>query len=152
MSHRLPIPLRLLTTRPGSSTIAVVVLALGTGLVTAMFSAMNTVLWRPLPYAEPATLVALHETTSTGARTGVALPTLDDWRSRARSFVASAGYVSRTYLAGGAVRAHGTAAVRRGGRPLEGNHHHHAPLTPRANDGHKGHPVLVGWLARGAHH
>ncbi len=88
----------MLCRQPGSVITTVAVLALGTGIVTAMYSAIDSVLWRPLPYSEPASLVTLHETTSTGVRTRVALRTLEDWRERARSFTAVAGYTSRTYL------------------------------------------------------
>ncbi len=101
MTLRLPTPWRRLCTHSASSNATIAVLALGTGMVTAMFSAIDTVLWQPLPFDDPDRLVTLHETTANGARTRVALLTLDDWRTRGRgqSFASLAGYSARTYLA-----------------------------------------------------
>jgi putative ABC transport system permease protein len=55
--------LRALTKRPVFALIAIVTLALGIGLNTAMFSLMNSIFLRPLPFADSASLVRIYRTT-----------------------------------------------------------------------------------------
>ncbi len=76
---------RTLLMQPGFTVIAVLTLALGIGANTAIFSVVNAVLLRPLPYPEPERLVYLNET-SGGVDQSIALPDYFDWRNDAKSF------------------------------------------------------------------
>jgi predicted permease len=60
--------IRLMRRRPGFTCVAVLMLGLGIGANTAMFTMLNTILFRPLPFTEPDRLVALvDEYRKTGA-------------------------------------------------------------------------------------
>jgi len=78
--------IRMLVKNPGFSAVAVLTLALGIGANTAIFSAVNAVLLRPLPYADPHRLVLLNEETKQLSGMSVAWPNYVDWRDQNRSF------------------------------------------------------------------
>ena len=84
--------LRLLAKNPGFSAVAVVALALGIGANTAIFSVVNGVLLRPLPYGDPDRLMHVSETSPEFATMSVAYPNFVDWKDQSRSFAGLAAY------------------------------------------------------------
>ena len=82
--------LRSLAKNPGFTTIAVLALALGIGANTAIFSVVNGVLLRPLPYQDPARLVELSERSSDFNTMSVAYLNFQDWREQSHSFTSMA--------------------------------------------------------------
>jgi putative ABC transport system permease protein len=79
--------IRTLTRNLAFSVVAVVTLALGIGANTTMFTVVNGVLLRPLPYPEPDRLLMLWEKQlSDGSLQPVAPANFVDWREQSHSF------------------------------------------------------------------
>ena len=79
---------RALRKSPGFTAIAALTLALGVGATTAIFSVVNAVMLRPLPFTEPDRLVRIWESNvERGWPTfAVSHPNFLDWRSQSRAF------------------------------------------------------------------
>src|ERR1044071_1632883 len=77
---------RMLRKQPGFTLIAVLTLALGIGANTAIFSVVNAVLLRPLPFAEPERLVWLWDTIPQLPTAPTSLPEFLDWKGQNQSF------------------------------------------------------------------
>ena len=93
---------RTLARAPLFTAMAAATLALGIGANTAIFSVINTVLLKPLPYHEPERLVRFEEGRA-DFRLNISYPNFLDWRARARSFAGMAVFnaFGRTLIADG---------------------------------------------------
>lgn len=90
---------RTLRKQPGFTLVAVLTLALGVGACTAIFSVVNAVLLRPLPYPEPERLVTpVGEKNDPRARANVSYPDFQDWRDQTQALEAIAAYNSSSML------------------------------------------------------
>ncbi|MCI0490833.1 MAG: ABC transporter permease [Blastocatellia bacterium] len=79
--------IRMLIKKPGYTAVALVALVIGIGANTAIFSVVNAVLLRPLPYADPDRLVVVYSAEQRGERSlSVCYPDFLDWRDQNSSF------------------------------------------------------------------
>jgi putative ABC transport system permease protein len=91
--------LRLLRTNPGFTIVAVVLLALGIGANTAIFSVVNAVLLRPLPYANPDRLITIRETNIPKfPEFSIAPGNFLDWQKQNTTFEKMAAYRGQQYI------------------------------------------------------
>jgi putative ABC transport system permease protein len=84
--------LRMLAKRPGITLIAVLTLALGVGANTAIFSVVDAVLLRPLPYKQPDRLVFLTEESQQVPGMSISMADFNDWRATNTVFESMAPY------------------------------------------------------------
>src|SRR2546426_8875511 len=105
---------RTLGRNPGFTTVAVLTLALGIGANTAIFSVVNAVLLRPLPFPQAERLVLIWATNErSGNTTDVAsYPDFEDWKTQSRSFDAMAAFTTRGMTLDGADGAEPVLAVQ----------------------------------------
>jgi putative ABC transport system permease protein len=77
--NNLRLALRQLIKNPGFAAVAIITLALGIGANTAIFSIVNAVLLKPLPYPDADRIMVLNESGG-GQEFAVALPNYEDWK------------------------------------------------------------------------
>ena len=88
--------LRVLVRRPAYTTLVLLTLAIGIGAATSVFSALDAILLRPLPYPEPSRLVAVWENDRINhkPRYPAAPANWNDWRTGTRTFENLAAYIT----------------------------------------------------------
>jgi len=91
---------RMLAREPGFTAAAVAALALGIGVNTTVFTLVNAVLFRGLPFAQADRVMYLsgQNATERNGRMGVSYPDLLDWRSSTRSFSGLAAFFQNQYV------------------------------------------------------
>lgn len=77
---------RSLWKNPGFAFVAVITLAVGIGADTAIFSSVNAILFRPLPFPDADRLVAVYETDSLLRQIPVSAGDFSEWKTQASSF------------------------------------------------------------------
>jgi predicted permease len=105
--------IRQLRRNPGFTVIILVTLALGIGANTAIFSIVDSVLLKPLPFAQPDRIVNLRQDTGSPGGTFVPFPNFLKWESDTHQFAALGGTVWQFFTltgAGDPQRLHGHRA------------------------------------------
>jgi putative ABC transport system permease protein len=85
---------RMLVKAPAFTTLVVVILGLGIGINTAIFSIVYAVALKPLPFAEPSRLIAIHGGRATNSDVALAYPDFVDFREQVTSIEQMAGYAT----------------------------------------------------------
>src|SRR5262245_9530960 len=88
---------RMLLKNPGISIIVVIALALGIGANSAIFSVVNAVLLRPLPYEDSDRLVFLNEQSPVLDEMSISYPNFSDWRTMTQTFESIGVYNTGSY-------------------------------------------------------
>jgi putative ABC transport system permease protein len=100
IGHDVRFAIRTLRKRPGFTIAAIITLALGIGANTAIFSIINGVLLRPLPYSHGEQLVALRQplVLTEVPNAGFSNPEVNDYRAQATSLTGIADYHSMPFI------------------------------------------------------
>jgi len=89
--------LRVLVKNPGFTAVAVLTLALGIGVNSALFSVVNSVLLNPLPFPNPNELCILYSSTASFEHSSSSYPNFLDWQKQNHSFTALGAFRNANY-------------------------------------------------------
>jgi putative ABC transport system permease protein len=112
LAHDLRFALRQLRKAPGFTLTVVLTLALGIGATTAIFSLVEGILLRPLPFRDPDRLVLLGDHVGTGRNVGVTAREIATYRSAASAFSSIGGYTGVEFELSGTTRPENINAAR----------------------------------------
>ena len=145
--------LRLLRRNPAFAAAAIVVLALGIGANTAIFSVVNAVLLRPLPFDDPSRIMQVWHTPPAKSFPGMTMFSVSpanylDWQSRSSSFDQMAAYGFQSFTVGGTERPDAVQAASVASdffpllrvQPMLGR-----TFTPDEDQPGQGHVVILGY-------
>lgn len=97
VAHDLRYALRMMRKKPGFTLLMIFILALGIGSTSSIFSIVNAILFRPLPYRDPTGLVALWGTQSRLNKAPLSAADFWDIRSQAQAFEEVAAYSGQSF-------------------------------------------------------
>src|SRR5512146_774433 len=86
LRHDLSIAARTLRSSPAYAAMVILTLAIGVGATTAIFSIVDGVVLKPLPFPQSDRIVRLYQVTEKGNRNSVSQPNFYDWRARTHGF------------------------------------------------------------------
>lgn len=102
--------IRMLAKSPGFAAMAILTLAIGIGANTAIFTVLNSVLLRPLPFHDPDRLVIISERAPQFDSMSVAYQNFQDWKTQSSSFEKMAIFRQSDYTLTGASGSEHTTA------------------------------------------
>jgi predicted permease len=103
---------RMLRKDPSFTAIAVLTLALGIGANTAIFSVVNAVLLRPLPFPQAENLVLVWATSADRANDVASYPDFEEWKAHGRSFENMAAFTTRSVILEGRDQSESVAGLQ----------------------------------------
>src|SRR5579862_4928972 len=89
--------IRMLLKSPGFTAIAMLTLALGIGVNSALFSIVNGVLLNPLPYKDPARIMAIYQHAYDFEKSSISYPNFLDWQAANHTFESIGAYRSDNF-------------------------------------------------------